>query len=208
MSQEKEEKKVMVVFGGSFNPPLNSHFSLAEQIVTEYSHVEHVIFVPVNSKYNKPGLLGNEPRYEMLKLVIDQNVNFLLSRIELDSDKPLYTIETLQKIQSIYQDHEIWFTIGSDNLKQLHTWEKAEELVQNFKILVLERGQDQLEQIVQESDFLRTYSDSFMKVKDNIRSNMSSTFVRAKIKRGKSILVKLKCFEDFKRDYAKEAPDE
>ena len=26
-----ENDKIIVVFGGSFNPPLNSHFSLAEQ---------------------------------------------------------------------------------------------------------------------------------------------------------------------------------
>ena len=42
--------RVIVVFGGSFNPPLNSHFSLAEQIISEYENVEKVIFVPVNQK--------------------------------------------------------------------------------------------------------------------------------------------------------------
>ena len=49
-------KKVLAVFGGSFNPPLNSHFSLAEQIVQEYSNIEKVIFVPVSQKYPKEGL--------------------------------------------------------------------------------------------------------------------------------------------------------
>ena len=106
-----EKKKVMVVFGGSYNPPLNSHFSLAEQIVNEYDDVENVIFVPVNSKYNKKGLLDNKTRYEMLKLVIDKNTRFLLSDIELKSDKPLVTIETVEKLQETYYDHDLWFTI-------------------------------------------------------------------------------------------------
>jgi len=48
-----EEKKILAIFGGSFNPPLNSHFSLAQQIVNEYENIEKVIFVPVNSKYEK-----------------------------------------------------------------------------------------------------------------------------------------------------------
>ena len=50
-----ENDKIIVVFGGSFNPPLNSHFSLAEQIVSEYENVEKIIFVPVNQKYQKKG---------------------------------------------------------------------------------------------------------------------------------------------------------
>ena len=67
-----EEKKLLAIFGGSFNPPLNSHFSLAQQIVNEYENIEKVLFVPVNSKYQKKGLLENEHRYNMLKLVCDK----------------------------------------------------------------------------------------------------------------------------------------
>ena len=37
----ENNKKQIIVFGGCFNPPLNSHFSLAEQMIAEY---------PVNMK--------------------------------------------------------------------------------------------------------------------------------------------------------------
>ena len=182
-----DEKRKIVVFGGSFNPPLNSHFSLAEQIVNEYEQVEKVIFVPVNNLYEKENLLGNEHRYNMLKLVIDKNPNFELSRIELDSKRPLYTIETLLILKDKYPQYDILFTIGSDNLKQLDSWKKVEELVTKFKILVLERDEDDMDKIIQSNDFLKAHKDSFIKVKNNVRSNLSSTFVRNKIKEGKSI---------------------
>ena len=42
-------------------------------------------------------------------------------------------------------------------------------------------------EIIDNDEFLKLYRDSFIKVKENIRSNISSTFVREKIKRGKSI---------------------
>ena len=180
-------EEIIVVFGGSFNPPLNSHFSLAEQIVSEYEMIKKVIFVPVNSKYNKQGLIGNKERYEMLKLVCDKNPNFLVSDIEIKNMTPLYTIETLRILQKQYPNHTIWFTIGSDNLKQLDTWEKAEELVSDFKILVLERDKDKMEEIILQSPFLSDHQSAFIKVKNHVKSNMSSTFVRDKIKRGKSI---------------------
>ena len=70
-----ETKKQIVVFGGCFNPPLNSHFSLAEQILNEYKQIEKIIFVPVNGKYQKQDLIENEHRFQMLKKVCDKNKN-------------------------------------------------------------------------------------------------------------------------------------
>ena len=182
-----ENDKIIVVFGGSFNPPLNSHFSLAEQIVSEYENVEKIIFVPVNQKYQKKGLLENKYRYEMLKCVCDKNDKFEVSDIELRNERQLYTIETLEEIQKMYPNKTIWFTTGSDNLRELNTWEKADELVKKFKVLVLERDEDCLEDIINNDRFLKENEKSFIKVKNNVRSGLSSSFVREKIKEGKSI---------------------
>lgn len=182
-----ENKKILAIFGGSFNPPLNSHFSLAQQIVNEYENIEKVIFVPVNSKYQKEGLLENKHRYNMLKLVCNKNENFIVSDIELNQEKQLYTIETLELLQEQYPNNIICFTVGTDNLKQISTWGEAKKLVTNFKILVLERDEDSMDEIIGQDAFLLEHKDSFIKLKENIRSNISSTFVREKIRRGKSI---------------------
>lgn len=122
------ERKQIVIFGGCFNPPLNSHFSLAQQIINEYENIEQIIFVPVNSKYQKADLISNEHRYKMLKLACDKNEKFDVSRIELDSPRPLYTIETLRIFQETYSKYQIAFIIGSDNLKEINTWEKLRNL--------------------------------------------------------------------------------
>lgn len=182
------EKKKIIVFGGAFNPPLNSHFSLAEQIVNEYENVEKIVFVPVNANYKKSEvLLSNEHRYNMLKKVCDKNENFEISTIELENDRPLYTIETLTYLQKEYPEYEIVFTTGTDNLKEFETWNKANEIIAKFKVLVLERDEDSMDDIIASNPFLNANKDAFIKVKGNIRSNLSSTFVREKIRRGKNI---------------------
>ena len=181
------DKKIIIFFGGSFNPPLLSHFSLAQQIVNEYEKIEKIIFVPVNGKYEKSKLQSNNHRYNMLKLVTDENDAFETSRIELDAGKPLYTIESLRVMQKQYADNEIWFTMGTDNLKTFATWKKALELVSEFKILVLERGEDKMEEIINKDPFLKQHQEAFIKVEENIRSNLSSTFVRDKLEKGKDI---------------------
>lgn len=185
--KSNNKKKEIVIFGGSFNPPLNSHFSLAEQIINEYDNIEKVIFVPVNSKYSKPDLLSNKHRYNMLKLVCDKNEKFDVSDVEIKSDRALYTIETLKILQKKYKNYNLLFTLGTDNLKELYTWHNVQELVDNFKILVLERDEDKMENIIKSDNFLLKNKKSLIKVKNNVRSNLSSTFVRNKIRNGKSI---------------------
>ena len=123
----------------------------------------------------------------MLKLICDKNEKFDVSRIEIDSDRPLYTIETLKSFQKLYPENEISFIIGSDNLKELCTWNNSNELVKDFKIYVLERSYDDIKNIINSNDFLKNNSSAFIKAKNTIVSNLSSTFIRDKIRNGKSV---------------------
>lgn len=182
-----ELKKQIVIFGGCFNPPTNSHFLLAQQLVNEYNQIEKIVFVPVNSKYQKAELIGNEDRYNMLKLVCDKNKNFEVSRIEIDSQRPLFTIETLEKFKRKYLDYEIALTLGSDNLRELSTWNRVEDLVKHFKIYVIKRDKDNVEEIISKNELLSNNKNSFIIVQNYITNSLSSTFVRNNLKSGKSI---------------------
>ena len=177
----------IVVFGGSFNPPLNSHFSIAQQVLNQFEEVEKIVFIPVNKKYPKQGLLENEHRYNMLKLVADKNSKFEISNMDMCSEKSLPTIETLEKTQEIFPNQEIWFLTGSDNLKEIDTWDRAEELISKYRILIMERNNDNMDEIVQNNPLLNKNKKSFKKLNQNIRSNYNSTYVRGQIKEGKCV---------------------
>lgn len=182
-----KKQDTVVLFGGSFNPPINSHFGIAQQVLNEYEQVEKIIFIPVNKKYEKDGLLENEHRYNMLKLITDKNENFTVSNIDMNGSRSLYTIETLEEIQKQYKEKQIWFLIGSDNLKELHTWKRAEELVSKYKVLVMERNKDNIEEIIVKNELLNCYKENIIKLNEEIRSNYSSTYVRSQIKKQKSV---------------------
>ncbi len=181
------EKRTIAIFGGSFNPPLNSHFSIAEQIIEEYENIEKIIFVPVSKIYKKSNLIGNEHRYNMLKLVCDKNSKFSVSDVELKGDVQLHTIETLELLKKDYSNYELCFIIGTDNLKDLPNWNTPDLLLEKYNFLVVERDNDNIDEIISNSNLLSKYKKSIITVKNNIRSNISSTFVREKLINGKSI---------------------
>ena len=182
-----KEKNCIVVFGGSFNPPLNSHFLMAQEVLNQYEQVEKIVFVPVNNKYQKAGLIENKHRYNMLKLVADKNKDFSVSDIDFYGERSLYTVAVLEKMKKQFPNKQIWFLTGSDNLKTIHTWKGAEELVSNYKILVMVRNQDNIKEIIKNSKLLNNYKENIFELNPEARNDISSTFVRSQIKKGKSI---------------------
>ena len=181
------DKKIIALFCGSFNPPLFSHFSLAEQLLNSDNNIEKIIFVPVSNKYNKNGLIADEHRFNMLNLVCEKNPKFEVSDIEFNSPRQPYTFETLQAMQNNYPENEIRLIIGTDNLRELDTWYEIEQLLNNFKVIVLARDEDNIEEIINNHNLLSKYSSSFIRSNISIRTNLSSTFVRSAIKNKNSV---------------------
>lgn len=183
-----QEKKVIAVFGGSFNPPINSHVCLAKQIIEKCKVVEKLIFVPVSTKYQKAKLVDDIHRYNMLKLICKNEDKLEVSDIELKQDKQLYTIQTLDLLKEQYgESYDIWFVMGTDNLKELETWNKPEKILSDYKIIVLERNSDELEAIIANSELLKKNRDSLIQIKGIDKIDLSSTEIRKKIKNKENI---------------------
>lgn len=180
-------KKIIALFCGSFNPPLFSHFSLAEQLLNSDNNIEKIIFIPVSNKYNKDELILDKHRFNMLNLVCKNNSKFEVSDIEFKFSRQPYTFETLQNMQNLYPEYEIRLIIGTDNLSKLDTWYEIEQLLNSFKVFVLARDEDNIEEIINNNNLLAKYSDSFIKSNVNLRTNLSSNFVRNEIKKKNSV---------------------
>lgn len=180
--------KKLIVLGGAFNPPTVAHFFLAEQIVNEVEDLEKVIFMPVNCNYQKSEMPTlNDHRFYMLDMVCKDLSKVEVSRLELDFDRVLTTIETLRILKEKYPNNEIVFATGTDNLQELYTWNNYLDILKEFKLLIFERGNDSFDEIVEKTDFLKQNRDSLIKLENSIRTNLSSTYVRKNLRIGKSV---------------------
>ena len=184
---EKMDKRVIAIFGGSFNPTTVAHINLAKQIIENIDNVEKVIFVPVSTKYNKSGLARDEDRFSMLNTICKNEGKLEVTSIELDSNRQLYTIETLEKLQEQNPDYDIYFVLGTDNLKEIETWHTSGRLLRNFKVIVLERDNDVMEEIIENNNFLRQYKNSFIKLNNIEKIDLSASYIRELVQNNKDI---------------------
>lgn len=179
-------KKAVAVITGTFNPVQNAHVNLGNQVLKRFENVEKVIYVPVGNHYIKKDLQDAEYRYKILKAVCDTRHGFEISRIEIESEKQLFSYQTLELISKEYEDYDIYLVIGSDNLKTFNTWKKYKYILENYKIIVFSRNDDDLEKIVIESGYLSKYLNNILFVNSKEFLNISSTQVRNNIRAGKA----------------------
>ena len=123
----------------------------------------------------------------MLKLVCNKNNHFDVSRFEIDSSTQPYSEETLDYFSKIYPEYEVNLIIGSDNLKTFNTWHNYSTILEKYSPIVFERDNDNLDLIIENTDFLRPYKHLIQSSKCSISSDLSATKVRNHIKKHLSI---------------------
>ena len=158
------------IFGGSFNPIHNGHISLARQLREKAGLDEVWLMVsPQNPLKATADLLDDESRMEMARLAVAGKKGIIASDYEMHLPKPSYTWNTLQALKQDYPDREFVLMIGGDNWQLFDKWYRADDIRNEFQIIVYPRrgcegGIDGLELI-----------------------DISSTEIRERIKAGKSI---------------------
>lgn len=164
------------IFGGSFNPPHNMHRDIALNLI-EKGYLDKVIFVPTGDYYPKSNLIQFKHRYQMLKLMVGSNPNIKVSDYEARGELT-YTYQTLDHFQSIYPNDEIYFILGSDNLKSFNKWRNYEYILKKYKILVINRNSDDIKSVLSE---YKDYQNNIISA-DIPLKEISSTEIRTQLK--------------------------
>lgn len=166
--------------GGSFNPPTNAHINMAEQVIKECK-LDKVIFVPVGDFYEKNELIEFKHRYNMLKLICNNNENLEVSDIENVKSTKLYAIDVFEIIRKKYSNDDIYYIMGSDNLEKIKNWKDYNKLITNYKHIILERTKDNFNDIVRNNIEIKENIKNFKLVTNYKYMGISSSLVREKV---------------------------
>ncbi|MFH2048717.1 MAG: nicotinate-nucleotide adenylyltransferase [bacterium] len=124
------------ILGGTFDPVHFGHINLAQEI-KNIKKLDGVLFIPsINHPCREPVCYASfEERVNMLRAALKNYPEFTISEIESELELSGYTFDTITALKKKYPRASFYFIIGSDNLLQLTTWYKADELLKSVKFL-------------------------------------------------------------------------
>jgi nicotinate-nucleotide adenylyltransferase len=173
------------LLGGTFNPVHYGHLINAE-IIKENFKLDKILFIPSKHPVHKnlEGNVSSEDRFNMLKLAVDDNAGFDISRIEIDRNDESYFIITIKKLFEIYKNAELFLLIGADAFNEINIWKDSEEILQIVSFIVMKRpGYENINHnIVNTAKYVKFIENpligiSSSKIRENIRNNKSIKYL-------------------------------
>jgi nicotinate-nucleotide adenylyltransferase len=169
------------LYFGTFNPIHIGHLIIANHMA-EYSNLDQIWFVvtPQSPFKVKATMLANHDRLELVYRATENYDKLRPSDIEFGLPQPNYTINTLTYLQEKYPKYEFSLIMGEDNLKSLHKWKNYELILSNHHLYVYPRiSEGVIETQFDEHPKIHRVSAPIME--------LSSTFIRKSIKKGKNV---------------------
>ena len=157
-----KENKIMVVMGGSFNPPTLAHYTLMREAVDALDAWRGV-FVPVSDAYLKrkmrrctpPVVLSPAMRVSMLRsMCADSRMTVCEKEIGTVEAR---TMPTLMELQEENPDAEIYFLLGADKLDLLTHLSSHRGFLDMFKVALYARDKTGITDMLKEDDVLSRY---------------------------------------------------
>lgn len=189
------------LYFGTFNPIHIGHLIIANHMA-EYAGLDQVwmVVTPHNPLKKKSTLLDDYHRLQMVHLATEDFPKIRPSDIEFKLSQPNYTVNTLVHLQEKFPDYDFSLIMGEDNLRSLHKWKNYEAILVHHEIYVYPR----LEAKGKTGETISAETENIL-FKDHPKIHMidapvveiSSTFIRSNIKKGKNVqpLLPLKVWE-------------
>lgn len=176
MTDERKER--IGILGGSFNPVHNGHLMLAS-FLAQWGYADEVWLTlsPRNPLKESSQLLPDMKRLQMLTIALKGAARLDICDIELSMPRPSYTIDTLDLLSQRYPRKQFRLIIGSDNWREFERWRDYQRILDDYGVIVYPRPGYPIE---------NPNADG-IEVAEAPMVNISSTFVRDAVARGKDM---------------------
>lgn len=186
-------KDIILVMGGSFNPPTRAHQALMLTAVNALN-AKKGTFVPSGCRYlrkkmQKAGspedVIPDALRLEMVAAMAAADPRLDVEDVEIRNPKGWYTFETLSYIQEKYPDARIFFLIGDDKLELFLRSHRLEPFLDRFGYAIFRREIADLDAVLRENETAWARREKFLSIPtpEGVEG-ISSTILRQRLHAG------------------------
>lgn len=186
-------KDIILVMGGSFNPPTTAHLDLMMTAV-DTLNAKKGIFVPSGCRYlrkkmRKAGapeeVIPDSLRLEMVAVMASSDPRLEVEDVEIRNPKGFYTFDTVSYIQEKYPEAQIFFLIGDDKLELFLRSGRLETFLERFGYGVFRRDIPDMDALLRENPIAWAHREKFLTIPtpEGVEG-ISSTRLRAMLRAG------------------------
>ena len=128
------------LYGGSFDPIHHGHLILAREAMEQLA-LDRVVFIPAAQSPHKLARIPAPPqvRLAMVRAAIAGEPRFECDPSEAEREGPSFSVDTVEAWRAKFPHDEFFCLIGEDNVRELPTWRRYDELRAMVQFVVFGR---------------------------------------------------------------------
>ena len=129
------------MFGGTFDPPHVGHLVTAIN-VCHAIQLDVIVLMVNNVPWQKAGsrrITPAQDRFAMVQAAVRSVPRLVAGDHEIRAGGASYTADTLARLGDDHPGAEFFTVLGDDAAARIHTWERAEEVVERSRLVVVDR---------------------------------------------------------------------
>jgi nicotinate-nucleotide adenylyltransferase len=127
------------ILGGIFDPIHYGHLAIAEQ-TADALDLAGVLFIPAGQPVHRdPPQAGAADRLAMVQLATADNPRFLVSGMEVEADRPSYSVETMEDLAAEHPEDDFILIMSAESAKALPSWRDPVRLLELAEVAIVPR---------------------------------------------------------------------
>ena len=123
------------IFSGSLDPPHKGHIHISKVFLKKIKLKKLIWTIS-----RKNPLLKKKYYYSYKeRIILSKKISRNIKKIDVSSYDKKYSYQLIDLIQKKYKSAQIFFLIGSDNVKDFHKWKKFLQIINVCTLVVINR---------------------------------------------------------------------
>lgn len=176
------------ILGGTFDPFHKGHFMLAETAHSQFD-LDEVWIMPNGNPPHKRDIEQTDftLRCEMIRLAIEEAPYMVLCEYEGSEDSYHFTYQTLGEFKRMYPEHEFYFIIGADSLRDFPTWREPGKIAKLCTLLVACRDEAGIPELKVKIEEMEERFGTKCLIMNSPKVDAASSEIREMVSEGKDV---------------------